>query len=746
MANQRIAVVVGVDDSGVDTTLRYAVKDAHAVRDILCDPDIGTFDPGDVKLFAGPQADAAAIKAELRRIVDGSDKSDVLLVYFAGPTLTPAWSYDTDLYLATPGVSDNPDAGLRMAYLKRDVLEVFAGTALLILDCCRAGGLHATPELGVDMISVGGRDDSRYSALMTCARDAAAREEPVHGHGILTHHLLRALRGQATDRRGLVTFQAMTDHVLAQGLEPRPAIVTEARGATSVLTRPGPEVAGADRQPEAPQPEAVPLESPLDRHTAAITHLIDRVSRQAREPWPAVSPPPTEGAGMRAARVQYVKAATRAESVALLEYTANGFKQIDTTARFDLEEVRHLLHAPADASFPLDPVWFGHLVRDGGRTLLCLPVQRNAEKVLLLAVVNPPAELVALGQPLAKILETIWRTDFTAAPAEAEIQVLTALRETFGRLPTALYERCFQLYREVLESFSMVFQPIITIGPVPAQVGVHSYEALARRSPDDQRAPITMLQVAHAWGDRFVVERDKAILRKALATYARAHAEGPWDVPKPLSVNVSVRSLLSDSYIETVHAAITAAHLDPSAVTLEISEQDPIEPRPGEQWLDEPHAYFHKRLAAIARDVGVAFAVDDFGSGYASLSRMAELPLTQIKVDRAVLHHPQALQELALVVAIARDAIERGETHAPRVVIVEGVDDESPLSLRQIFERRIKHVQGYITREPAAPRLRRLRPEARKDIAARVRGDEPRPTALSRSESVGEAIPLRRGA
>jgi EAL domain-containing protein (putative c-di-GMP-specific phosphodiesterase class I) len=200
-----------------------------------------------------------------------------------------------------------------------------------------------------------------------------------------------------------------------------------------------------------------------------------------------------------------------------------------------------------------------------------------------------------------------------------------------------------------------------------------------------------------------------------------------------------VRALLDDSYVETLREAIAEASLRPDAVTLEISEQDPIEPRDGEQWPDEPHAYFHKRLAAIARDVGVAFAVDDFGTGYASLSRMSELPLTQIKVDRAILHHPQALQELSLVVSVARDT-----SHGQRVVIVEGVDDESPLTLRQIFERRIKHVQGYITREPAGPRLRRLRHEARKEIAALVRGDDGnRPSRLAAED--GE-FRLRRGA
>jgi EAL domain-containing protein (putative c-di-GMP-specific phosphodiesterase class I) len=155
----------------------------------------------------------------------------------------------------------------------------------------------------------------------------------------------------------------------------------------------------------------------------------------------------------------------------------------------------------------------------------------------------------------------------------------------------------------------------------------------------------------------------------------------------------------------------------------------------GEQWPDAPHTHFHNRLAAIARDVGVTFAVDDFGAGYASVSRMAELPLTQIKVDRAVMHNRQALQELDVVVAVARDAAA-----TPRTVIVEDVDDESPLTLRQIYARGIRHVQGNITGEGGAPELRRLNAEVRKDIAARVRGDDDHPGRT------GDVTPLRKSA
>jgi EAL domain-containing protein (putative c-di-GMP-specific phosphodiesterase class I) len=210
---------------------------------------------------------------------------------------------------------------------------------------------------------------------------------------------------------------------------------------------------------------------------------------------------------------------------------------------------------------------------------------------------------------------------------------------------------------------------------------------------------------------------------------------------------VSLRSLLDDSYVETLRQLISDLQLHANAVTLEISEQDAIEPWAGEQWQGAPHTYFNNRLAAIARATGIAFALDDFGAGQASLSRMAELPLTHIKVDRGILHHRQAIEELRLVVAVARDAFDRGEAHTARAVIVEGVDHESPVSLRQIYRSGIRHVQGFITGERGAPDLRRLSPEVRKDIAARVRGDdENRPAELARGDRSTGGTALRRSA
>jgi EAL domain-containing protein (putative c-di-GMP-specific phosphodiesterase class I) len=253
---------------------------------------------------------------------------------------------------------------------------------------------------------------------------------------------------------------------------------------------------------------------------------------------------------------------------------------------------------------------------------------------------------------------------------------------------------------------------------------VHSYEALARRHESDLGAPFRALQMSQAWGDRFVIERDSILMAKAVRAYAEADADAPWEGTRPISINVAVRSLLSDSYISDVRAALTAADLDPRLVTLEISEHDPIEPREDEAWPQEPLAHFHHRLTALTAALEVSFAVDDFGVGYSSLARLAELPLTQIKVDRAILHHPMALEELGLVVDVARYASSRGHAPSSRSVIVEGFDDESPVGLHDIFRLGIRHVQGFISGEISLSSLRPLDKPLRERIAALVRGED----------------------
>lgn len=726
--SRRWAVLIGVDQCGHDVQLpplRFAESDARAMRDVLLDQQIGTFDDGDVRLLVGSDATWRETKVLLRELALKSAPSDILLVYFAGHTLVPQWSDQLDAYLVTADLdadvlSREPDNGLRISFLKRDIFDAFAGASFLVLDCCHAGVYADAARRNVKVLQTYAEavDRPRHNALLACPSGSVTRESVEHQHGTLTYHVLRALQGGAGDEAGRVSFAQMATFVAAQGMDPPPVHTAHVYGATTVLTQP--PMSRHDRQAlSSPANPGVtrPCLNPLEDQTSSIRQLLNRVfradMRSAHQPQQ----------GERDGRVELIRYALDAESAAVVDFTSCSIGVVNQTARFDKEALRPMLDLAAGEAAQHQRATPGYVVTHGtGRRMLCVPLSFAGDRTLTLTVVDPALAQLDMGEPLAVMLRAVWDSDPVADLLQSEMAVLTALRTSFGRLPAKLYDDAFSLYQQLIKSMTMVFQPVVELDQRPAGVQVHSFEALARRHDGELRAPWQALRIAHDWGDRFIVERDAILLAKAVSSYVEADARAGWQGTKPLSVNVAVRSLLSDAYFEQVSKALTEAGLHARTLTLEISEQDSISPAPGERWPQAPLVYFHNRLTRLARELRISFAVDDFGVGYASLARMAELPLTQIKVDRAILHHPMALEELTLVAQIARWASDQGQTGHSRTVIVEGFDDDAPISLHEIFGLGIHHVQGYFSGSIASSTLCELDPSVQERIASLVRG------------------------
>ncbi|MGB2567125.1 EAL domain-containing protein [Micromonospora citrea] len=726
--SKRQAVLIGVNQCGYDRQLpdlRYAESDAQALRAVLLDEDYGTFDDGNVTVFPGAEATSRDIKAFLREVVLTSGPSDVLLVYFAGHTLVPEWNDQLDAYLVTADLDPErlprePDNGLRMSFLQRDVFEAFAGTSFLVLDCCQAGIYADADRRHAAAMQTYRTQVDRHSALLACPRGQVARESTEHGHGMLTHHVLRALRGEAADEARRVSFAQMAAFVADQGIDPPPVQWVRTYGPSTVLTQP--PLSRHERQAlNAPANPGTtrPCKNPLEDQSNSITQLLGRMFRMENR-----RPHHVEQGG-HADRVELIRYALDADSVAVVEFTGTEFAVLNATIRFDKETLRPMLEAAAVEALQHRTSMPGHVVSHGARRrMLCVPLSYADERTLALAMVDPGLAQLDMGEPLAVMLRAVWDSDPFTDPVQAEMAVLTALRTAFGRLPTTLYEYAYSLYQKLVESMIMVFQPVVQLDLRASGVSIQSFEALARRNDRELRAPLAALRMAYDWGDRFIIERDALLVSKAIHSYAEADAAAEWQGIKPLSVNVAVRSLLSDSYLHQVHKALVEAEVNPRTLTLEISEQDPITPGPGERWPQEPLVYFHRRLTELSRELRINFAVDDFGVGHASLARMAELRLTQIKVDRAVLHHPLAVEELALVARVARYASDQGHAPQPREVIVEGYDDEAPVSLRQIYDLGIHHVQGYFCGAVASTTLRPLDRAVQDRIASLTRGEK----------------------
>ncbi len=114
-----------------------------------------------------------------------------------------------------------------------------------------------------------------------------------------------------------------------------------------------------------------------------------------------------------------------------------------------------------------------------------------------------------------------------------------------------------------------------------------------------------------------------------------------------VNVNMSVRQLSDPGFVEAVRNALARARLAPDRLVIEITEG---------QMLGEGDLA-NNTIRRLRAD-GVQLAIDDFGSGYSSLSYLRRMPVRTVKVDRTLLEgvgsDPRATTLIRAVIGAAR--------------------------------------------------------------------------------------------
>jgi len=217
------------------------------------------------------------------------------------------------------------------------------------------------------------------------------------------------------------------------------------------------------------------------------------------------------------------------------------------------------------------------------------------------------------------------------------------------------------------EQVDVLFQPLIE----PKTGRVVGAEALARSAIADGQ-----LLFARASASGLEERLSRLVQRKALRGAA------VWEGPLKglgLSINILPADISRAGYDDWLLDEIKAAGIDPRRVTAEITESALLVDR----------VEVAERLARL-RDVGLRIAVDDFGTGYASLAYLTSLPLDAIKIDRGL---------IADLVGGERDRIVvKALIHLARElelkVVVEGVETAAQLAL--IAEWGCDLYQGFL--------------------------------------------------
>jgi diguanylate cyclase (GGDEF)-like protein len=211
------------------------------------------------------------------------------------------------------------------------------------------------------------------------------------------------------------------------------------------------------------------------------------------------------------------------------------------------------------------------------------------------------------------------------------------------------------------------------------------------------------------------------VLRRALAQADRWEAEGR---PLRVAVNLSVSDALSAHLIDDVQAALGACAVDPGRLKLEITE---------DAFLGRAESVQAVLRALVG--LGVGISLDDYGTGEASLGRLRELPLEELKIDRRFIAR---LAEDLADQAIVASTIQLCHRLGVRVV-AEGVEDAAAVSL--LAELGCDLVQGYATGRPApaqalTPWVFELGPSASLESP-----DQPRPRVRPLGEPAREPGP-----
>ena len=274
------------------------------------------------------------------------------------------------------------------------------------------------------------------------------------------------------------------------------------------------------------------------------------------------------------------------------------------------------------------------------------------------------------------------------ACGKAQYQVFDSSmhRQAMHRLDLESSLRCALEQKE----FLLHYQPIVNC----STGAIQGFEALLRWSRPGFGivAPGAFLDVAEETG--LVFPLGLWALEEACATARHWHTQFPGHSRLVMSVNLSPNQFAQPQLVTDIRRVLDHSGLDPALLNLEITESA--------TFGDFERA---NEILTQLRALGVELSIDDFGTGFSSLSYLHRFPLQHLKVDRSFISRmgtdSESLAIVRTIIRLARDL------HLQ--VTAEGV--ETALQAERLQELGCDYAQGFlyskpVTREDAESLLR----------------------------------------
>jgi EAL domain-containing protein (putative c-di-GMP-specific phosphodiesterase class I) len=220
------------------------------------------------------------------------------------------------------------------------------------------------------------------------------------------------------------------------------------------------------------------------------------------------------------------------------------------------------------------------------------------------------------------------------------------------------------------DRFVLHGQPIVNL----ASMQVEQSELLIRmrdgRGGEELAGPDEFLPSAERFGLIHMI--DKWVVTRALELAAADHR---------VEVNLSARTISDQTHVGWIERAILASDAPPQNLIFEITETAAAQ-----------NLAAARTFAQRLRELGCAFALDDFGVGHGTFTYLRHLPVDYLKIDI----HEDDQQVVRAIVGVAKQFEIK--------TIGEGVEDEN--TLRQLRRMGVDYAQAYhIGRPMPLPQL-----------------------------------------
>jgi len=150
-----------------------------------------------------------------------------------------------------------------------------------------------------------------------------------------------------------------------------------------------------------------------------------------------------------------------------------------------------------------------------------------------------------------------------------------------------------------------------------------------------------------------------------------------------VSVNISGKHLSKDDLIDDVENTLADSGIRPETLKLEITESTAME-----------NAEHTINLLNRLKRIGIQLSMDDFGTGFSSLSYLQRLPFDTLKIDRSFVYsvgeNGENSEILQTIISLAKNLKMR--------VIAEGIETHSQLAVLRNLG--CDYGQGYLLAKP----------------------------------------------